>query len=717
MRPLALKIVLFAALGVPAAAQTPDIAAPAATPAAISPVGADPAGISPVGADPAARTEPAAARNPDRIRLGLVESVEIAGAPPPAEGRRVQARFVGAQAARYGDIVVSGVLRTSPGESPGVVRGAVRWDAISTSREGAGSRRKWLDDPLRSRFSLAAPRLDAGSRLYAQGDVAALLAASRGLLERPEEKAPAEEAGPAAEPQQPRQGARQIGGGDKGQLNLTPAAPPPGREEPDPPPDVYGTTTEGCPPSVDEAAGMVRRQARITKNGTPEGECSDDGYTSLIRTSVAGCGARVEQGAAHAVQTYRRYYVSADFETRWIDAACIDHPSTRYALQEDGASCADEIQLGDLEAWPQAELVYVDGDGQRNVVESCRRKTGATARAISLVADGCSLNHDFDAGASTQYLKAVYLSDGAQIVADGCAERDSSPVYAHSVSTDCAPLVDAGSGLAYARTKIQIAIDGAAVDIAACEVEGDGVALIETAEGCETTFDHSSAEGQSYGYSRWYHELDGDGARTYVTQCEIDTDEVYVHQLSEPQGWRHDDATRQSFALRAVYIVAHGQDVVVRQASEQEGEAGVAYTFAQTETVQTVDFFYEGGYAGICNKWNETVIQDVYTRPDGTTYRHQTGTGEDVDYGDDCEVTVRPAETDPYTSVIAECGFVEGNTDDPCYGGTPDSWWDRECSQPRRDEYTRGDGHVFIGQTYTVTWCCGSRRVTQCYPG
>ena len=465
------------------------------------------------------------------------------------------------------------------------------------------------------------------------------------------------------------------------------------------------TDKASCALVHDQAAAEMVQHGRLVYADASAEEievqaCAPTTERYAVLSAPGGCEAVVDTAAGHAAQQHRRYYADADGITRWIDGVCIDHPTIRYTLYDDASTCSYDTDLGALEAWPQAELVFIDGAGVRNVVEACRRQPGADALPISLVASGCELHHDFEAGESVQYMRAIYDLDGVETVAAGCSGWDSSAVYAHTVATDCAPEIDFTSGFAYDRSKTQITAGVATIDITACMIDEDTAsALVETAEGCETIFDHTTAADQSYGYARWYHTLAGAGVRTYVTQCEVDTDQVYAHQLSEPKGWRHDDAGKQSFPLREIYITAHGIDTVIDPARERAGDPAIAYTYVSTATTQTAEFFHSGGYQGICDKWWRTVETDSYTRPDGTDYAAQTGAGDSIDAGDDCVFSeektweeVSSQTDDNWTPYV--CGMDCFSYD--CYCVRTNT-----CQRTYKDQYLRlADAHEFLGAAY-----------------
>ena len=389
---------------------------------------------------------------------------------------------------------------------------------------------------------------------------------------------------------------------------------------------------------------MVRGQSQITINGVAQGACSDDGHNFVIRGATGGCPSpRVDIAAGVAHQQYRRFWVDRELTTHYIDSDCIDRPDTTYSLYEDAAGCTDEIDLTTLTAWKRAALVFNDGTGLRNTVEACRRTSAATSAAVTLTGEGCSLYHDFDAAQSIAYQRVVYNWGDGAIVAQGCVESDDSERYDHTISGDCTATIDLNSSQAFARTKVQIVVDGTTQDITGCTIDDDAspVPVIKTADGCTTAFHHDIAVGQSFGYARWYHNLSAEP--TYITDCELDSDQVYAHGLSEPHAWVHDDDTHTSQALRAIEIEAHGGTVTVDAAAVRDGDPAIAHEYIgqTTEASAAPDAtYYEGGTAGACDAWTRTVRVDEWRRPDTSLYTSAVGAGVPIGPRNACEITV-----------------------------------------------------------------------------
>lgn len=103
----------------------------------------------------------------------------------------------------------------------------------------------------------------------------------------------------------------------------------------------------------------------------------------------------------------------------------------------------------------------------------------------------------------------------------------------------------------------------------------------------------------------------------------------------ETVGWQHDDKLHTSLPLQTVTIPASGSTFVVARAQALPGTARISWIEKETLTEPTAERTYEG-----CNEIVQTRKIRVWTRPDGTVFRENTGPGEPLPPKDVCVSSV-----------------------------------------------------------------------------
>jgi hypothetical protein len=589
-----------------------------------------PAGTLP----PAVSASPSVDGTPTRTRIAIAEEMPL---PAPAASGAGQPQQV--VRGRFADIVqvtdpklrdqvvVTGVLRTEPGAND-QTKGTISWTGVA--RIDQADKKKPLSSPLQSQLN--APKSEksvpAGQSLTAQGDVAAALAAARALFE--DEKKDKQEGTTNTQQaqQQPRQQSGSGGLGNEPKNDMMRAIQVPDGNgivvNPETA-DVTATTTEGCTVRIDLAQGVAIQQSRITTNGTPTGECGDTEVRFQLQKSYIGCEDLVKKEESKAFAQFRNYYMRTDGTTSYLGDTCQQDSETAFALVEEPGGCTTETNIPELKAYKRSELIYINKQAQRIVVEGCRRTPDADPIAMTKSLEGCAIRHDFAGGNSVQQQKIVYIDgQGAMFQVSGCADsEEAADRFVHTKDFDaCTPIVNMSTMQAIPQYRIFILPPNGKSFITECTPDQDAaVAVQESLLGCEQVFFHDLPASQSFGASRFrYQGLDGTWKWVNET-CQKST-VTFAHQL-ETQGYENHDDQRFSYMKQAVFINTSGGRVDVSPALVRAGSAQIPYTLTGTANVpRTADVTYQG-----CNKYVPTDATESYKRADNTNYSYVTGAG------------------------------------------------------------------------------------------
>lgn len=567
---------------------------------------------------------------PDRTRIAISEELKLdqqkASTPQKVKGRFADVVRVADPRLRD-QVNVEGTVRFEQIAGDAGKRAIITWNQVV--RTDQKDKKKTFSSPLVSSFKPLQSSVTPGVSLTAQGDVNAAIAAAQALFADAEEKK--EEAKPTTNTQQPQQQQSRTGGGagnampkndmlrsiqvpDGSGITVTP-----------PQEDVVGTTSEGCPMNIDLVQGVAIVTSRITKNGTPEGECSDTATRFPIQKSYVGCEDVVDKPNMVAHPQYRNYFMREDGTTNFIGDACQPDMETGFALTEDPSNCTYETNIAELKAYRRSELVYSNKAGQRVVVEACRRTPEATPVDMARTIEGCAIRHDFAAGSSVQQKKTVFTDpQGAMFQVSGCADsEEAADRYLHQRDfSACTAQVSLATMQAIPQFRLFIQPPGGKTYISECTPDPEAAVVVqETVEGCETVFFHDLPAGQSYGASRFRYQ-NGDEFVWVNASCQK-SQATYPHQL-ETQGYEHHDDQRFSYPKQAIYINAPGGRADVSPAMVRAGAPQLPYSLVSAATIPDPNNppTYEG-----CNRFSKTLEVETYTRADNSTYDYVLGPG------------------------------------------------------------------------------------------
>ena len=417
-----------------------------------------------------------------QTKVAFVDEIAVRSAK---DEHRVRGRF--ADVVRVSDprlreqVVIHGTVsyQNVPGETKR--RGVVTWTSVA--REDIG-RRQALGKPLQSMFSTDAKTVvPAGQMITAQGDVDAALAAARALFPVESQTTAEEKKEAAADKQKNESKAARQGGTSEGRqpssaaggmpengmLKMAPGPSTPGSSgEPlkTVTPDTFDETTVGCSPRVDLEQDVAIGQARLTRNGKPEGVCEDTLTRYALMRDYSACPPEIGDGAV--VLAYKLYYLGEHGRADVRD--CAPDPAQSRTLERIYGVCADTV----AESMPfkQFRLSYLDGAGQQKYATECEIDTNA-------------------------------------------------PLPVEKDYASCQPVIDAQAG-AMRRTGQRFFIDntGAKRTLGECEPEGDPIQLQKSYDGCGE--DVAGEGGSVRRKFRWSY-VDRQGAPQTAGACQTDT--------------------------------------------------------------------------------------------------------------------------------------------------------------------------------------------------
>lgn len=421
------------------------------------------------------------------------------------------------------------------------------------------------------------------------------------------------------------------------------------QEEEDPKIEVR-TTSEGCSPVVDLAQGVVRMQSKTQtfSDGTltEEGACSDSGMSYTIQKSYNVCEDVVDLDGLKVNPQYMSYYINDASERINVSDCMVDEEKT-FPITEN-ENCAVTINIEDGNVIVNTSLVYLNDSNKEIRVRDCQ--PSETIEPIALLEDthSCTMKHDFSAGQSNEMVMYSYEKDGVRYQATPCIDSGNSynhtKVFEKNGIRVCPMLVNRATNTATPQYRTEITVNGESQYIDECKPEASSaVGIFSTTDGCDnpSNFAHDLAAGVSYGLERFYYDIGGSSARTFITEC-TKSDQAYTHDVT-PTGWKYDDENKTAQQLVTVSINVNGTTYPIATNYLAAGTTAVPYSYVGTKDVRNeAAARFEG-----CNKFIPTKRSEIYTRPDGTEYAIPIGAGEDIDDGDKC---VREVETkDEYT--------------------------------------------------------------------
>lgn len=515
---------------------------------------------------------------------------------------------------------------------------AVDWYGVTTSDRTKAAQ---LVEPLKGRFLSKSGTIPAGVALPAKGNLDGLVTAIQSLYENKAQEKPAEQ---PTKPKQASQAAPSASGTPSG--NDVASAYKPLTVAPETavaePKISTGTTLDGCSPRVDPTQGVVIQQSATTTTTdgvTTKGACSDTEVRWPIKTTSAECSDDVQIGELKAYPQEKTYYVDAGGATIYL-GTCQRKKDVSYPITTDAKNCTVFADTGAMLATEATELVYTNANNARVVAEACSHaRAGAKTWPITKTANGCTRRDDFTARKSYDQVKPIYVRDGVTVAVSDCADDGAGYDHVMDVAACTATSsIQAMTATEMGKWKITTPTTGL-VYISECIPTGTTGALVKTIEGCESNHTDYMEAGYSRGSERYYHMLTG--ARTYITNCQENTT-TYTHDYVQT-GWQNDDGAKTATNLLAVYIdlPAPAGRTLISAGSVRAQSTTQAYALTQSD-VLTPDG--TSTYVG-CNAYRNNSLSDVYTRPDGTTYSYAKGTGTPTGPIDVCiSINVKSAE-------------------------------------------------------------------------
>ena len=560
---------------------------------------------------------------------GLLEQGRTVSRTQRVQGKLGQVIGTAEEAERLRQVVLKGSLQAEDlanDETGATRRIKVSWTSVSRPDT---NRAAILPAPLQSQFKTNGNVVPEGQQVTAVGDYSQVLSAVNSLYGDGPAPSAENAAGAAAaeaettvsnELETPTNAARGVEGGGAGSVSGGAGFATPKTDFTLPEviettssealPPVITESSENCPARVDLPNNEVVFQSQTLEDGVPVSSCQDTLDRFTLQASYVGCTDQVDQAARTAYPTFRRFYVNKGGGTEYVDAECIPDNQQAYDLVEDESACTISADLAAMQATVRSQLTYADRTNRKVVVADCRAKPDTATIPITNTEIGCALRDDFAGGFTYVQARAVYTRpDNVEAVAQACTDTGERLPHVR-ITNVCNVLTDFAGYLAIPQYRVQVNKDGVASYRSDCTPDtANQVSLQKDATQCTGQFVHGAAGTQSYGTARWWHDLDADNVKNYVTTCEQDTDVVYAHS-ERVTAYQHDDTTKTSRPMTEIYITAPGVGEVTVSASQvRAGAAEIAYVLDREETRADGAATYDG-----CNKFQEQSVYSVYRR-------------------------------------------------------------------------------------------------------
>jgi hypothetical protein len=508
----------------------------------------------------------------------------------------------------------------------------IRWTAVARTDEP--TRKQVLSSPFETKLIVGTDtaELPADQELTARGDNDALVEAILAVLSE-EEDAPqqqqAQKDGATAQPNAPPQGA---GGGSENPLASDFETPAPLDLSDDPAP-VVTATTEGCDVRIALEEGVAIVQEQTVRDGIPQGDCADTLTRLTIQESFVGCSDIIAEDHSTATATFRRFFVSTDTTTQFIDADCVPSEDLVFDIVEDTEGCGFRVDPQEELAFQQARLTYNDRTNRRVELTKCIDSEEVAPVATVIDTEACDIRHDFDAGTSFERGIISFDANGVRQTFGQCFDTDVT--FAHfEDNTGCDFVTDLNTNQAFPTSRTAFSRNGQTVLIdAACEPDKtQAIGLEATTTGCDGLFADDFPNQQSYPLHRLFFTNEGEA--NFVTNCIADTDTTLVHQ-EQINGFENDDTALEAMPKTEVFVIFNGMEFVRRPASVADDAVAVPYSFVRTREVAVSETF-QG-----CDKFTETVKVDTYMRPDNTELDREVGPGETTGPTNGCSTVIQ----------------------------------------------------------------------------
>ncbi len=337
-------------------------------------------------------------------------------------------------------------------------------------------------------------------------------------------------------------------------------------------------------------------------------------------SSPAGCIEIVDLSAGFAYPGLRNAEGDQRNPRQALLGPCLADKTRPIPLEAD-KSCAPLMAPARGVAVEQLRTIYRDTGGRRIEVLPCLPSApGRPPREFAMVyvSDGCPLEHLWSTGTSIAQTRRIFVMDGVEYEAEGCAVRPNPPRLSH-VAVSCGN-AQGPDGKTYPLARIDVvdSQSGRRREILPCQPDprqAAALGLRSISQGCEGVYFDDLVNRQSFaGHRYMLPVLDNDGRESLlpVSGCVPNPAEIYA-QSDEFVRYQHDDRRLISWLVMQRVMVGGPVARIVRQPSVSSHYIG----------------YYPGAYAEqdngknerlFCSAWNgrDQIIR--YVRGDQTTF-------------------------------------------------------------------------------------------------
>ncbi|POF27821.1 hypothetical protein [Roseibium marinum] len=417
---------------------------------------------------------------------------------------------------------------------------------------------------------------------------------------------------------------------------------------------------DACSPDLDFSAEEVTMLSQFSYRGRGGkkvivSECEPSEKVFQMEREYGVCGDFIDLKSGVAQAQYSLFYVDGKASRHKV-SECLPDADKSFEIVEK-QNCTFDFDLDNGRAIVNTSLLYTNDDGVELSVRECAPSQTIEPIQMRAEPNGCSMQHDFGAGVSTEMAMWTYEHEGQLFQASPCITTDT--VYTHERVFDkngidvCSPIVDLANGQAVRQYRTEINVNGGAEIIAGCQPdEANMIGIYSTVNGCDdpASFDHDLAAGVSYGLERYYYDVAG-RERTYVTACQKN-DQTFTHSVS-PNGWKYIDSELRAQQLVDVSINVNGKTFAIATSYLQPGTSEIAYSFVRNQDNPD----YSAKYYNGCTEMVPTRRSKIYTRPDGSSYSKPSGNGTTINNGDKCTRTVQTRKLNNMKINLAVKGY------------------------------------------------------------
>ncbi|WP_141400601.1 hypothetical protein [Magnetospirillum sp. 15-1] len=392
-------------------------------------------------------------------------------------------------------------------------------------------------------------------------------------------------------------------------------------------------TTEGCSVRVDMTQELAIQQSKLQTftDGTltTDGSCTDSDTKFPIKRSYATCPIDIlDLAKLQAWPQYTLYYVDTAGETHTV-SECAKDGDSPYMIVEDESQCPISLDFANAKAVPQAALIYTNRNNAPVQARGCADSTKSAAIPMTESVLNCPLRNDFAASKSYERSMWTYTRNGLTYQAAPCG--DTGRVFSHeTVYADlagayiCTPITNMTTKTVILQSRKRVTIDDVPQFITDCTPDTSTKGIFSTTDGCmdPSKWTHDIANSVSYGQERfWYAKADG--SREYVTQCQNST-VTYPHSVTIT-GYQYHDDQRWAYPLSTITISVNGTPYTVASSGILAGAPQIPYVLDSTQSIPDGTTTNEG-----CQTYQNTVLTDIYKRPDDTIYSVPKGVGTPI---------------------------------------------------------------------------------------